>query len=366
MASSKFLDSVGLTYLWEKIKALVAKTTARADGKYLYNGQTVDAEIAGVGLSTSNNLLNNGKNVALRASSTNPFLGLKEGSNLWYAQAASGYFYFGPTSTKALRLDQAGNGVFQTGSVTATSIIKSGGTSSQFLKADGSVDSNTYLTTAPVTSVNGQTGTITVKENVQADWNATSGDAVILNKPNIYNNNGELNIKPYTNSGDIRIATDYHPGEQAGEVIISSADLLRLSGVHGIYINGAISVFYESGSSIAYYNNKEIATVDQLPASITNMEIDAKWDKVMTGLIEFKATQGRSDSVLKTFFAVEGMTWQEWVNSEYNTDNYTIIGNHVCASGDNYVATQEGSPDYMVLSSDVIIANKEYTTFFND
>ena len=39
--------------------------------------------------------------------------------------------------------------------VTAAKFIKSGGTSAQFLKADGSVDSNTYLTTAPVTSVNG-------------------------------------------------------------------------------------------------------------------------------------------------------------------------------------------------------------------
>ena len=37
----------------------------------------------------------------------------------------------------------------------------------------------------PVTSVNGQTGAVTVKENVQSDWNATTGDAVILNKPTI-------------------------------------------------------------------------------------------------------------------------------------------------------------------------------------
>jgi len=35
-------------------------------------------------------------------------------------------------------------------SVTASSLIKSGGTSSQFLKADGSVDGNTYLTTSGV------------------------------------------------------------------------------------------------------------------------------------------------------------------------------------------------------------------------
>jgi hypothetical protein len=37
-------------------------------------------------------------------------------------------------------------------SLTASSIIKSGGTSSQFLKADGSVDSNTYLTTSAASS----------------------------------------------------------------------------------------------------------------------------------------------------------------------------------------------------------------------
>ena len=41
------------------------------------------------------------------------------------------------------------------------------------------------IVTPPVTSVNGQTGAVTVKENVQADWNATTGDAVILNKPTI-------------------------------------------------------------------------------------------------------------------------------------------------------------------------------------
>jgi activator of HSP90 ATPase len=37
-----------------------------------------------------------------------------------------------------------------TNSITANAFIKSGGTSSQFLKADGSVDSSTYLSTADV------------------------------------------------------------------------------------------------------------------------------------------------------------------------------------------------------------------------
>ena len=39
-----------------------------------------------------------------------------------------------------------------TGNVTGSSIIKSGGTSSQFLKADGSVDSSTYLTSFDITT----------------------------------------------------------------------------------------------------------------------------------------------------------------------------------------------------------------------
>ena len=133
-------------YTKSEVDTKTAKTTARGDSKLLYNGQSVEAAISNVGFSTTNNLLNNGYNMAIRSNSTNPFFGLKEGSNLWYAQAAGNYFYFGPTSTNAMRLDQSGNVVVQTGSLTANSIIKKNGTSSQFLKADGSVDNNTYLT----------------------------------------------------------------------------------------------------------------------------------------------------------------------------------------------------------------------------
>ena len=50
----------------------------------------------------------------------------------------------------------AGNKTFSS-SITASSFVKSGGTSSQFLKADGSVDTNTYLTSAPAASLIAQT-----------------------------------------------------------------------------------------------------------------------------------------------------------------------------------------------------------------
>jgi hypothetical protein len=46
----------------------------------------------------------------------------------------------------------SGNAVTIVGSLNATTLVKNGGTSSQFLKADGSVDSNTYLTTGTASS----------------------------------------------------------------------------------------------------------------------------------------------------------------------------------------------------------------------
>ena len=117
------------------------------------------------------------------------------------------------------------------GSLQSSSFIKTGGTSAQFLKADGSVDASTYLTSAtlnltsedvttalgftPYNATNpdgftslivgpfsdqamaGNTVTITPEQataitnntakvsNVQSDWNAVDGLAVILNKPSI-------------------------------------------------------------------------------------------------------------------------------------------------------------------------------------
>ena len=113
------------------------------------------------------------------------------------------------------------------GSVTADSFIKDGGVSTEFLKADGSVDSSVYITAAEVTpqadsdwastvsptQILNKPTTISTQQadeitantlkrsypvldedklatietgaqvNVQSDWDATTGDALILNKP---------------------------------------------------------------------------------------------------------------------------------------------------------------------------------------
>lgn len=64
---------------------------------------------------------------------------------------ASSTLYFGYRATESKPIPTAFifGGSSGSASITAAKFIKSGGTSSQFLKADGSVDSNTYLTSLP-------------------------------------------------------------------------------------------------------------------------------------------------------------------------------------------------------------------------
>jgi hypothetical protein len=87
------------------------------------------------------------------------------------------------------------NDINLTGNMYATTFVKSGGTSSQFLKADGSIDSSTYalasslptltsdLTNDGDDGINPFISLADVPAQVNSDWNATSGVAEILNKP---------------------------------------------------------------------------------------------------------------------------------------------------------------------------------------
>jgi hypothetical protein len=54
-----------------------------------------------------------------------------------------------------------------------------------------------------------------------------------------------------------------------------------------------------------------------------------------------------------SFQAEEGMTWQEWVNSEYNIDSYVIHNSGVWTTSlSGYINN--------VIPQDVIVANRKY------
>ena len=171
----------------------------------------------------------------------NPTLVLKEGQIVYLLQTGtykigngvstlSALSFLGISSETQTLQNVTDLGATTTNSITANSFIKSGGTSSQFLKANGSVDSFTYATTTYVDSqdalkvdkVTGKglsTNDYTTAEqtklsgiatgaevNVNADWNATSGDAQILNKPTIPSITG---LVPYTGAtNDVNLGTN--------------------------------------------------------------------------------------------------------------------------------------------------------------
>jgi hypothetical protein len=137
----------------------------------------------------------------------NPTLVLKEGQIVFLQQTGTYKIGDGTSTLSALSFlgvsseTQTLQNVTDLGNVTtndieANAFVKTGGTSNEFLKGDGSVDTNEYVvveagkglsendfTDADKTKLDGiEEG---AEVNVNADWNATSGDAEILNKPTI-------------------------------------------------------------------------------------------------------------------------------------------------------------------------------------
>jgi hypothetical protein len=110
----------------------------------------------------------------------NPTLVLKEGQIVYLEQTGtykigngtstlSALSFLGVSSETQTLQNVTDLGSTTTNSITANSFIKSGGTSSQFLKANGSVDSTTYLSTQ-VVPVGGTTGQILAKVD-DTDYN---------------------------------------------------------------------------------------------------------------------------------------------------------------------------------------------------
>jgi len=108
------------------------------------------------------------------------------------------------------------------GIVTATSFVKSGGTSSQFLKADGSVDSNTYLTTETqtlddVTSL----GNITTNGISVGVLTATGGFNIGIQSEGTDVTTGVITAINFVGTGN---SISYNPATKTVDVSVSSGE----------------------------------------------------------------------------------------------------------------------------------------------
>jgi hypothetical protein len=139
---------------------------------------------------------------------------------------------FGTNQVKRLTIAASTGAATFSSSVTAASIIRSGGTSSQFLKADGSIDSNTYVTGGPFLPLIGgtltgglsgtsaffssdiQTSTRLIASNptatiaITASLSGTTNRIEGTNLPlEIYNFNTEIRLRAGTGSAQFTLTT---------------------------------------------------------------------------------------------------------------------------------------------------------------
>jgi hypothetical protein len=169
-----------------------------------------------------------------------------------------------------------GKSIFQ--QVNATSFVKNGGTSSQFLKADGSIDSNTYLTSAAIPSFlefnvtdktvwnNGQGdvaantsfGTSALKTNTTGTDNSAFGVSALRNNTSGSYNTAIGNALSSNTVGNNNISVGYI-AQASGTTASSNVSIGNASLYWNVDGNGNTAIGHESG---VYETSNPLTKID--------------------------------------------------------------------------------------------------------
>ena len=196
---------------------------------------------------------------------------------------------------------------------------------------NGATGAVTY--TPPVTSVNGSTGAVTVKENVQSDWNATTGDAVILNKPTIPDAVTESTVAGWgftKNTGTLTTETQLSKGTATGTG--NAVTDINVSNHQITLVKGATYATQEDiNESISNLVNSAPTTLDTLNELATALgndpnfaitvatQIGQKYTKPSTGIPASDLAAGVIPTV--PVQSVNGMTGAVTINTGVTSFN---------------------------------------------
>ena len=178
-----YLDKIGLEYFWGKIKSKLSTKVDKVDGKGLSTNDYTTVE-------------------------KNKLAGIAEGAEVnvqsdWNATSGDAVILNKPNIPSATSISQSpGTGTSITLGTTSYPITANdeptGSSQGMYAPTWSAMNraleakQNTLISGNNIKTINNQSllgsENITIKENVQSDWNATSGDATILNKPTIPTN----------------------------------------------------------------------------------------------------------------------------------------------------------------------------------
>jgi len=197
--------------------------------------------------------------------------------------------------TTALSFSGSNSAATFINSITATSLIKSGGTSSQFLKADGSVDSSAYITLTSLSGssplqYNSSTGAFSILQSgasqsgylSSTDWNTFNSKASLTafsaTTPLSYNSGTGAFLIQVANTGQSGYLTntDWNTfnNKQAalsfGNLTETSSSVLTIAGGTGAVIGSGttIAVKQASGTQSGYLSSTDWTTFNSKQSQI--------------------------------------------------------------------------------------------------
>ena len=205
-------------------------------------------------------------------------------------------------------LDLGNAGLKNVTTITAVGFKTSTGTSAQFLKADGSVDSNTYLTSAgTVALASGLTGSpsITVSNvtgangtfsgNISAVNGTFSGDVSIA---------GTITYEDVTHVDSQGIGTFRQGIEVVGH---SEVDTLRASGIatfqSSVHLPDNVKLNIGTGDDFQIYHNSTLSRIDnsvgvlQIRNLLDDSDISLQTDNGSGGVAEYLLCDGSTGAV---------------------------------------------------------------------
>ncbi len=211
---NKYLDLSGLSYFWNKIKSYAVKRITSTDNAVVrFDGTDGNVQNSNIIIDDDNVITTPGDIILKNSGSgaATPKIEFRRGSNTdtyndWHINTnSSGNLIVGLKASSSAAVAKAtltSSGITFANSLEASSIKKTGGTSSQFLKADGSVDSNTYINTSATAQT--KSGNLTAAKFITSGGTSSKvvlgdgslkliDDAVSSSSDNLVQNKGVAN-----------------------------------------------------------------------------------------------------------------------------------------------------------------------------